>query len=180
MTTCIALLRGINVGRAKRLPMADLRELLEALGLTEIRTLLNSGNAVFEAPRPNPGKLATRIRAAILARSGFEVAVIVVTATELDSIVAENPLTEFSKEPSKGLVAFLADAATRTRARSLLVDSWVPERYAVGSQAAYLWCPGGVLDSKLGKSLAKATGESVTSRNWATVIKLQQVCGPRA
>ncbi len=52
MTQCIALLRGINVGRAKRIAMAELRELIEALGFSDVRTLLNSGNAVFQAARP--------------------------------------------------------------------------------------------------------------------------------
>jgi len=173
MSNCVALLRGINVGRAKRLPMADLRGILEALGFKDVRTLLNSGNAVFESPRPNRGKISHSIGAAICAHCGFEVPVIVVTAQDLDDIVAENPLAQIPAEPSKGLVAFLADDAARSRARALLKQDWSPEALAVGSQAAYLWCPGGIIDSKLVKAFARATGERATSRNWATVLKLQ-------
>ena len=62
MTRCIAFLRGINVGRAKRIAMADLRALIEGLGFSEVRTLLNSGNVVFDATRPDQGKIALAIQ----------------------------------------------------------------------------------------------------------------------
>lgn len=65
MTVCVALLRGINVGRAKRVPMADLRKLIEALGFSNVRSILNSGNAIFEAARPAPEKVASEIERAI-------------------------------------------------------------------------------------------------------------------
>src|SRR5918995_369812 len=107
MTQCIALLRGINVGRAKRVAMADLRSLIEGLGFSEVRTLLNSGNAVFQATgRPNVAKVASAIEAAIQSKFGFSVAVIVVPARELNTIVAENPLPQAASTPSKFLVAF--------------------------------------------------------------------------
>ena len=61
MTQCIALLRGINVGRAKRIAMADLRTLVEELGFRNVKTLLNSGNVVFDAARPNTKRIATTI-----------------------------------------------------------------------------------------------------------------------
>ena len=90
MTTYIALLRGINVGKAKRIAMADLRALLEDLGYTDVVTLLNSGNVVFKAGKGVPKKLAADISAAIATHLGIEVPVIVVSTQELALIVGEN------------------------------------------------------------------------------------------
>src|SRR6266496_1803101 len=101
MTTCIAFLRGINVGRAKRLPMADLRELVEGLGHPNARTLFNSGNVVFDAHRVNVGKIARSVEVAIADKFGFAVAVVVLTATDLAAIISENPLQVIATEPSK-------------------------------------------------------------------------------
>ena len=106
MTTFIALLRGVNVGKAKRVPMADFRKLLTALGYTDVVTLLNSGNAVFrsrsERPPgwrlPSPTRLARKLK--------VEVPVIVKSSTELAAIVAANPFRVDETEYSRFLVAF--------------------------------------------------------------------------
>jgi uncharacterized protein (DUF1697 family) len=87
MTDCIALIRGINVGRAKRIAMADLRGLIEGLGHTNVRTLLNSGSAIFQAQRPNMSKLALTIEAGITSEFGFSAAVVVITAANLNAII---------------------------------------------------------------------------------------------
>lgn len=173
MTRCVALLRGINVGRAKRIAMADLRDLLEGLGFSDVRTLLNSGNAVFEAPRLNRGRITSAIEAAIEERFGICVPVIVHTAQDLDSIIAENPLPQAAQGPSKFLVAFVATGAALDGSRPLLAEAWAPEALAVGSKAAYLWCAGGILESKLLAAFGRATADAATTRNWATVLKLQ-------
>ena len=91
MTTFIALLRGVNVGKAKRVPMVEFRSLLSALGHTNVVTLLNSGNAVFRARSGTPRAHAARIAAAIAQKLKVEVPVIVKSARELAAIVAENP-----------------------------------------------------------------------------------------
>jgi len=173
---CIALLQGINVGRARRVAMSALRDLLEALGLRDVRTLLNSGNAVF---RGSPGVEATAlaIRAAIEARFGLRVPVIVITAEQLSAIVAENGLPQATGDPSRLLVAFLSTRAALDRARDMLAQSWAPEALAVGSQAAYVWCVNGVAESTLMRALARVMGEAATTRNWATVLKLQAAAG---
>jgi uncharacterized protein (DUF1697 family) len=172
MMECIALLRGINVGRAKRIAMADLRGLFVGLGHKNVRTLLNSGNVLFQCARPNTGKLALGIQNAIAATCGFPVPVTVVTATDLSAIIRENPLLPVA-DPAKHLVAFVAHPRSLVPLRSLLKDSWTPDALAIGSQAAYLWCAAGVLDSKLSQMFARLAGETVTTRNWATVLKLQ-------
>ncbi len=171
--TCIALLRGINVGKAKRLPMADLRKLLEGLDLTNVRTLLNSGNAVFEADRPSVAKLAAAIEKAIEAKFGFTSRTVVVTAKQIDDIIEEAPLLSKAPDPARHLVAFAVSPAALTQAKALKKQVWKPDAIEVTSRAAYLWCETGIIESKLMKAFAKATGDTMTARNWATVLKLQ-------
>jgi uncharacterized protein (DUF1697 family) len=173
MATCIAFLRGINVGKAKRIAMADLRALVEGLGCTNVRTLLNSGNVVFDVSRPNVGKLAPAIEAAIQGAAGFTSSVIVMTAADLDAIVRANPLLAVAKDSSRHLVAFVSHSGVLKQARVLLQPSWKPDVIAIGTRAAYLWCANGLIDSRLMKEFARLAGNSVTTRNWATVLKLQ-------
>lgn len=179
MTRCIALLRGINVGRAKRIAMADLRELVAGFGHTNVRTVLNSGNVLFDAARGDPARLAAAIEAAIAASRGFTARVVVVTATDLDVIVRENPLAGAATDPSRLLVAFVAQSAALDAARPLLSEAWGSDALAVGSRAAYLWCADGVLDSPLAQAFGRRFGEDATTRNWSTVLKLQAAASRR-
>lgn len=172
MSVYIALLRGINVGRAKRVPMAELRELLAGLGYSSVRTLINSGNAVFEAGDRPTGELAAEIEAALASRFGFPVPVVVQTAAGLAAIVAENPLPHAEREPSKFLVAFVPAPTDLHKLAPLLDESWDPDQLAVGSLAAYVWCVSGILESRLFQEVGRAMGKAVTIRNWATVLKL--------
>jgi uncharacterized protein (DUF1697 family) len=173
MATCVALLKGINVGRAKRIAMADLRMLMEGLGCTDVRTLLNSGNVVFDAVRPNLKKLASGIEAAIQRKCGFSSAVVVVTGGDIDAIIHANPLRGIAKDPARHLVAFVRDASVLEEAKGLLAASWTPDAIAVGRRAAYLWCANGLIQSRLMKEFSRVTGEGATARNWATVLKIQ-------
>jgi uncharacterized protein (DUF1697 family) len=168
----VALLRGINVGKAKRVAMADLRALCEALGYSDVRTLLNSGNVVFSAPRAD-ARAAAKIEKGIASQLGVESRVIVITGEELDAIVAENPFAECETSPSRFLVTVLATTANRARLEQLAEQSWGAERLGIGSRAAYLWCANGIIESKALVALGKAHGDAGTSRNWATMKKLQ-------
>jgi len=173
MTQYIAFLRGVNVGRAKRIAMADLRALMEELGFSDVRTVLNSGNVIFQSPHPNDTKVGVGIERAITRGFGFPVPVIVVSAKVLSAIVEENPLPQAARDPSRYLVAFVADAATLARTRPMLDEPWSPEAFALGSNAAYLWCPNGVIASRLMQAFGRRTGDAATTRNWATVLRLQ-------
>jgi len=176
----VALLRGINVGKSKRVPMASLRALLEELGYTEVRTLLNSGNAVFTAARATPGKLAPPIERAIFAALGVSSRVTVLSAAEIAEIIAGNPLLEVADNPSRLLVSVLADPSTRTRLVPLTKENWHPEAFRLGKRASYLWLPRGVIDSRVAKAVDKALGDGVTARNWATMLKLHALLGNAA
>ncbi len=173
MTTRIALFRGINVGKAKRIAMADLRLLFEALGYGNVRTLLNSGNVVFESLHADPEADARRIASALAERTGVSANTLALDAATLDRIVGANPYASDADDPSRLLVGFFiahGDLAPFKEMR----EAFPGERFALGPDACYLWCPEGILDSRIGSLLAGAKfRDRVTTRNWATVLKLQ-------
>ena len=178
MTACVALIRGINVGRARRIAMAELRELCTDEGWADVRTLLNSGNVVFRVARPDTIRLARAAERAIAARFGFDAPVVVVTDRELAAVVAANPLAEVADDPSRLLVAFFAGPGALETVRPLLDRAWAPESMALAADAAHLWCPAGIIASPLAKEFGRLTQETATTRNWATVLKLQAALGP--
>jgi uncharacterized protein (DUF1697 family) len=169
----IALLRGINVGKAKRVAMADLRALMEDLGFANVRTLLNSGNAVFDAKAGSADAHAKRLRAAIADRTGVDCEVIVKTAADLEAAIAEHPLRRHADDDSRLLVMFTQSAATLAELKPLEAGDWAPEAFAVRTHAAWLWCANGVIESRVAKAVGKVLKERGTARNWATVEKLQ-------
>jgi uncharacterized protein (DUF1697 family) len=177
MPTFVALLRGVNVGKAKRVPMADLRALLGELGYTGVATLLNSGNAVFSAAKGTPAKHATEIASAIATKLKVEVPVIVKSARELSAIVAGNALAEGAQDHSRLLVAFVQDPKELPGLAAIEPFIVPPEQFLVTRGAAYLHCANGILESKAGEALLGKVGRATTTRNWATVLKLRALVG---
>jgi uncharacterized protein (DUF1697 family) len=173
----VALLRGINVGRAKRVAMADLRALVADLGYGGVRTLLNSGNVVYTAPGVAPDEAAERIKEAIRSRLGITSRVIVLTGADIAAAVASNPLGEIADNPSRLFVAILRDPADRARLEPLAGRDWGREVLALGGRVAYLWCPDGSMGSQLPEAVARVLGDAVTTRNWATLTKLHALTG---
>ena len=168
----VALLRGINVGLANRVAMADLRLLVADLGNTDVRTLLNSGNVVFTAADDPPAQSAARIERALVDRLGVLSRVTVIGASALARIVEQNPLLPIAPDASKLLVAFLSPPGDVTVLDTIAEQDWAPEAIALGDGVAYLWCPDGVSNSRLGLAVSGVLGDAVTMRNWATVCKL--------
>jgi uncharacterized protein (DUF1697 family) len=175
ISSYVALIRGINVGRAKRVSMADLRALVESLGFGSVKTLLNSGNIVFSGGHVIPGVVAEGIEQGMVDRLGVSARVIVLTAAEVAAAAAGNPLVDRATNPSRLLVAVMADPKDRARLLTLTRTDWSPEVLAVGARVAYLWCPPGVLASRLSEAVGRVLGEAVTTRNWATWLKLHQL-----
>ncbi|NHZ95591.1 DUF1697 domain-containing protein [Massilia sp. CCM 8734] len=173
---CIALLRGINVGRAKRIAMADLRQLVGELGCTDVRTLLNSGNVVFRAPPKLRAAMAARIQDAMVVKLGVVARVMVLGSDDLDRIVAANPLLAVATDNARLLVFVFSDPQAPALLAPLAERDWAPDMLAVGEQAAYLWCPDGVLESKVAGAMGKLIGDGLTARNWNTLCKLQALC----
>lgn len=173
MNQQIALLRGINVGTAKRVSMKELQALVTSLGYTNVRTLLNSGNVVFEVPLKMKGNAASRIEDAMAKELGVTANVIGVTEPQLRAAIAGSPLEKVATDPSRYLVGFVADEGDLADLVPLLEQDWAPEALAIANGAVYLWCAQGIRDSKLAKAVGKVLKDSVTMRNWATVLKLQ-------
>jgi uncharacterized protein (DUF1697 family) len=106
--------------------------------------------------------------------------VVVLTSSELDAIVAGNPLLTLADNHSRLHVAMLYDANAATALRPLLKMPWTPEALALGPRAAYVWCPEGVIDSQVLKALGRVVGDGVTVRTWNTVLKLHALASSAA
>lgn len=154
--------------------MAELRAALEDLGFGDVRTLLNSGNVAFTGTRRTTAPLAQSIEDAVAARTGVRARVTVLPSEAFTAILDGNPIRAAATDPSRALVAFLRDPREARGALDALAGrSWAPEVLAVGTDAAYLWCPHGISGGKLAEAVDKALGDRVTMRNLATVTKLQ-------
>jgi uncharacterized protein (DUF1697 family) len=169
--THVALLRGVNVGTAKRVAMGDLRSLMSGLGFTDVRTLLNSGNIIFGAP-VRAGDQSKRIARAIEETLGIFSRVTVLSAAELDVAVRGNSLLKVATHPSRLLVGVLATRDDRARLEPLTRRRWRTERLALGERVCYLWCPDGVAKSRLMEAVEDTVGDAITARNWGTMQKL--------
>jgi len=167
MTAYVALLRGINVGRANRIGMADLRALLTDLGYGDVRTLLQSGNAVFTA-QGRPATVIREIEAALAERHGMAVRVLVRTAAELRAVVDGNPMAEAATDPSKFVVTFLSEAPDGGPDP----DAMAPDTFVIAGREVYMWFPNGIRDAKLAAYPWHKLGVVASGRNWTTVQKL--------
>lgn len=180
MPRFVVLLRGVNVGKGKRVPMARFRSLLEELGYTDVVTLLNSGNAVFSSTTRASSAHVSSIAGALVHTLGVDVATVVRSAAELAAVVAANPIAVPEADHSRFLVVFAQDAAALRGLEALQCLAHPPERFVVGQDAAYLHCANGILESKLGAALLGKAGRAVTTRNLATVLKLAALSGHKA
>jgi uncharacterized protein (DUF1697 family) len=168
----VALLRGVNVGGHKRVPMAEWRALLGTLGCSEVQTLLNSGNAVFSSRIRSTATLAQRIRESIQRGLKVDVPVIVKSAEEFAAIEADNNLANEPVDASRLLVAIAAAAKDLEPLAGLQDLVQAPEKFWLGTQALYLWCPDGILQSRAAEALLGKRGQALTTRNWGTVTKI--------
>jgi uncharacterized protein (DUF1697 family) len=176
--TYAVLLRGINVGGHKKVPMAELRALLTGLGLGEVRTHLQSGNAVLTSPREDEEALAARLRKAIEEHFGFGVDVLVRDHAYLKAVVDACPFPAASLEGRHLHVTFFSEPVAAKRFASVDVARYRPEELRRGDRALYLYTPNGLGRSQLAAALGAsrpAAGVIATSRNWNTVTKLVEL-----
>ncbi|MDT0266308.1 DUF1697 domain-containing protein [Streptomyces sp. DSM 44915] len=169
----VALLRGINVGGRRKVPMAALRELLAARGFGAVRTHLQSGNAVFTAPPRGPAGLAAELSGALGERFGFPVECVVRSGEELRRGVARCPFPVAELDPARLLVVFLDGPATDHPVAALDPASFAPDEFRLGEREVFAHFPGGMGRGRLGQRLAApAPGLVATGRNWRTVERL--------
>ena len=172
-TRYAALLRGINVGRAKQMDMPRLKDCLAARGFEDVRTHLRSGNVVLTSGLGEK-RLAARLQTAIEEEFGFAVPVVVRSGAELAAVLAADPLGDQVTDPSRYSVTFLPEPPDAERVAAL------PEAeggvYRVVGRELYLWLPDGIANTPLaGWKWDRLLGVAGTGRNWNTVRKLAEL-----
>lgn len=172
MKVYIALFRGINVGGNNMLPMKELVTLLEDLGACNVKTYIQSGNAVFGSKVASPAQLTKKIRAAIKQRRGFEPHVLLLTLEEFEQAIAQNPFPEAETVPQSLHLGFLADTPEHPDAKTLERLQQGKERFKLIGRVFYLHVPEGFGRSKLAAGAEKALGVPMTDRNWRTVCTI--------
>lgn len=171
------LLRGVNVGAKNSLPMTDLRTMLTDVGCTDVKTYVQSGNAVFGT---SLGKAAlTRVIEEKLERfMGRPIATTLRTRDQLKAIVELNPFVGIATNPAYLCVTFLANEPREAETAGLRANDWRPERYHLAGKEIFTWHPHGQGRSPLAAALGKLPLRgAVTTRNWNTVLKLLELLG---
>lgn len=170
--TWVALLRGINVGKAKRISMADLRALLQGMGYSDVRTVLTSGNAVFTTASGAGGALGSSIAEGIEDELGVSCQVIVLASSELAKVVDENPFVAAGVSIDELHATFLAKPPAAARLAEVAREDVAPDEFAAGGKVLYTRLPNGVMGSRL-PDWEKVLGTTATARTWKTVLRLR-------
>jgi uncharacterized protein (DUF1697 family) len=186
MTSAVALLRGINLGGTRRVPMTELRAVVEAAGHTRVVTLLNSGNVVFVPRDDGAPRIADLDRAlgadladALQVRFGFDVGVVVRTRDEIDAVIAANPFPDAARDDPAHLVVMF-HALPVSVARGFDATTYGPEQVVWTRTAAYVHYPVDIGHSRLTPAvLTRAAGQAGTGRNWRTVLALRDLLHAR-
>jgi uncharacterized protein (DUF1697 family) len=169
----VALLRGINVGRNKRVTMEDLREILGRLGHVDVKTYLNSGNVIFTSRREHAHELASEIEHALDDTLGMFVRCVIRTDAELSAVIEGNTLIDATTDGSRMLALFLSEQPDAAMLTAHDPTALAADHIRVGERMVYQWCPDGILAApNVSAFLEKHWKVVVTARNWNTVTKL--------
>jgi uncharacterized protein (DUF1697 family) len=172
MKTWIALFRGINVGGNNILPMAELRNDLESLKLTNVRTYIQSGNVVFDSTAKTTSSLIKKIGVRIEKKHGFRPHLILLDREDLLAAIESNPFPKAISNPKTLHFGFLAEPATNPDIKVINNAKSSTERYKLADRVFYLHAPDGIGRSKLAANAGKYLGVVMTARNYRTVDKL--------
>lgn len=172
-TKHVALLRGINVGRGKRITMDRLRALCADLGYPDAVTYLQSGNVVFTATPAQAHRLPVALEQRIVDELGIRVRVLVRARDELAALVAGNPLPHRTTDPQRFMVTFLSAVPDAGRVSQLETAGFLPEEYRFVGREVFLGCQEGYQLTQLsGDVWDRRLSVVATTRNWNTVLKL--------
>ena len=175
MKIYIALFRGINVGGKNILPMKELVAILEALGAQNVKTYIQSGNAVFACPKKDASRLSIMISSEIKKRRGFEPHVLIMESEDLDKALRNNPFPEAAADPQTLHAGFLASTPKKPDLKALELLRSGAERFQLIDKVFYLHAPAGIGRSKLAANTEKLLGAPMTDRNWRTVCKIREM-----
>ena len=178
MTTTVCLLRGVNVLGKKRVRMAEWKVGLEGLGYKDVRTYLQSGNAVFRAAAADPKRTAAMVKAGIARDFGFDVEVRVLSRADIDRVAESNPLfPRLGRDETLFHATFLSRPVSNEDFAKIKLPAQTGEQAVWGGAVIYLYCPRGYGRTKLNNSFfEKALGIPATTRNWRTVLALRALC----
>ncbi|MCW5725408.1 MAG: DUF1697 domain-containing protein [Maricaulaceae bacterium] len=171
MSVFIALLRGINVGGHRKVPMAELRALLAGLGYAGVKTHVQSGNAVFRAPGAAE-EVGAALEAALEARFGFVVETFVFPLAQWRDIVAANPFPENAQDPTKLVVMLTRAPPVAEQLAPLHAARTGDEALQIAAGALFLKLPEGQGQSKLAETTMRVFKGAGTARNWRTMVTL--------
>jgi len=175
MTRYALLLRGVNVGGRRPLPMPQWRDALTTLGLAGVQTYLQSGNAVVTT-NEKAATLAARVERGLVEHCGVTTGVIVRSADELADVVARNPFPEAAAEKPAWLhVAFLTTKPDAGWLNPLVEDAYLPDEFRVDGREVFMRFAAGAGRSKMATTLLRGLGAGVTARNWNTVVALARL-----
>ncbi len=181
MTRCVVLLRGVNLGRTNRISMPDLRSVLAGIGCEDVRTYVQSGNAVFTAEEDDPRAVAERIEAAIEGAFGFGSRITMRTRDELAAVIEAHPLRDVVTADNRFHVMFLSEEAQPSALAEIDAKAHEPELFVLAGRELYLWTPAGLGTSRLAPKLSeKRLGTTATTRNWRTVRALLELADETA
>jgi uncharacterized protein (DUF1697 family) len=174
MPSCVALLRGINVGGKVMMPMADLRAFFEASGFTGAKTLLQSGNVIFTSKSGTSAALEKQLEPALNKKVGREIDLFIRDAAAWKKIIAENPFVEQAAHDPGRLVVYCLRSTPEAKALAVLKASIVGrEVFRPGPSCLYIHYPDGQGESKFTNALIqRKLGIAGTARNWNTVLKI--------
>lgn len=175
-TRYISILRGINVGGKRKILMADLRQLFEKLGYSNIITYIQSGNVIFDYERnAEAKKLEDEIQRIISKTYGFDVPVIVRTVDEIKHSISNNPFLD-ANEIERLHLTFLKEAPDRINLEQINEYSFPTDDFKIIGKEVFIFCSGKYSDSKLTNTFfEKKLKVSATTRNWKTVNKLFEI-----
>jgi uncharacterized protein (DUF1697 family) len=171
----IALLRGVNVGGKNALPMKELVAVLEDLGSRNVKTYIQSGNAVFESKEKDASRLSKKIKVEIKQRRGFEPHVLLLEVEDFEKVIKKNPFPEVKTDPRALHAGFLASAPENPNLKTLESLKRDSERFHLIDKVFYLHAPEGVGRSKLAANAEKLLGVPMTDRNWRTVCEIWEM-----
>jgi uncharacterized protein (DUF1697 family) len=174
--TYVALLRGINVAGKNKLPMRELVALFEGAQCREVRTYIQSGNVVFQAPARVVERLSATIAKSIERELGLRVPVILRSASEIASVIDNNPFLARDADPATLHLMFLGEVPAAKQVGALDPNRSPPDEFIVIGRDVYLRCPHGLGKSKLTNAYFDAKLETTsTIRNWRTVLTLREM-----
>lgn len=171
MKTYIALLRGINVGGQKKIPMAGLCELLTISGLENVQTYIQSGNVIFQSSKENAQKLELIIHEAIKVHFGFEVPVLVKTDSELQGIFNDCPFSE--EKTTNSYFILLYNTPDKDLVEKLSEINYPNEEIIISNNCIYFYSAIGYGRTKYNNNFfERKLKVTATARNYKTMAKL--------